>query len=595
MLFHLLLYTSLLVFVAGFVHKVFRWFSRQIPGSTLSYGTAQRMYQAVRGFLGVVFSGRILTLLRALVLDVLLQLRILKEDRLRWVMHMLIYTGFTLLLLMHALEAWTSQVLFSDYASTANPFFFLRNLFGLMVVVGVGISIYRRFIAKVPRLRTSAMDRYSLIIVAVILLSGFFLEGAKILSYNDYQRMVVEYGDTEDPEELKALEVYWVAAMGMASPHLKGPFENDILTQGRELHEMSCLACHAPSRCAFIGYGASVAMRPMARFLDDIRTTEILWLLHIVACFFGLAYLPFSNMSHIIVSPLSILSNAVMSKERSHPANIQTRQVMELDACARCGTCSLRCSSAPAFDVLENRSILPSRKLQVLRRMVAGKTLSLEERRTLREGLYICTNCDRCTDVCPAGINLRELWVRAREGLLELEGGGEPLMLSPYSFVRGLNRSDLSDEGYNRPLEAARQCVTGAWNRASDPGAPISLNGNGDAASVLPHDPGTFYACFTCQNCTTVCPVVASYDSPQETLGLLPHQIMCSLGLGLLDMACGSQMLWDCVTCYQCQEHCPQMVEVTDILFRLKNMAIRGPQAPTDSPSVSEAGQMAHA
>jgi heterodisulfide reductase subunit C len=33
-------------------------------------------------------------------------------------------------------------------------------------------------------------------------------------------------------------------------------------------------------------------------------------------------------------------------------------------------------------------------------------------------------------------------------------------------------------------------------------------------------------------------------------------------------------MLWDCLTCYQCQEHCPQNVEVTDILFQLKNLAV---------------------
>jgi heterodisulfide reductase subunit C len=39
-------------------------------------------------------------------------------------------------------------------------------------------------------------------------------------------------------------------------------------------------------------------------------------------------------------------------------------------------------------------------------------------------------------------------------------------------------------------------------------------------------------------------------------------------------MASGPNMLWDCVTCYQCQEHCPQQVKVTDILYELKNMAV---------------------
>jgi heterodisulfide reductase subunit C len=48
---------------------------------------------------------------------------------------------------------------------------------------------------------------------------------------------------------------------------------------------------------------------------------------------------------------------------------------------------------------------------------------------------------------------------------------------------------------------------------------------------------------------------------------------MNCLGLGLVEMATGPRMLWDCVTCYQCQENCPQNVEVTDIFFQLKNIA----------------------
>jgi heterodisulfide reductase subunit C len=50
---------------------------------------------------------------------------------------------------------------------------------------------------------------------------------------------------------------------------------------------------------------------------------------------------------------------------------------------------------------------------------------------------------------------------------------------------------------------------------------------------------------------------------------------MRSLGLGLKDLAMGSGMLWDCVTCYQCQEHCPQGVKVTDVLYELKNQAMK--------------------
>ncbi|MGB2930229.1 MAG: 4Fe-4S dicluster domain-containing protein, partial [Desulfobacterales bacterium] len=102
---------------------------------------------------------------------------------------------------------------------------------------------------------------------------------------------------------------------------------------------------------------------------------------------------------------------------------------------------------------------------------------------------------------------------------------------------------------------------------------------------------GTFSYCFGCQTCTTVCPVVAEYENPLQTLGLLPHQIMNCLGLGLVEMASGPRMLWDCVTCYQCQEHCPQNVEITDIFFQLKNLAVKnaGKVADESSPDLEAA------
>jgi heterodisulfide reductase subunit C len=92
---------------------------------------------------------------------------------------------------------------------------------------------------------------------------------------------------------------------------------------------------------------------------------------------------------------------------------------------------------------------------------------------------------------------------------------------------------------------------------------------------ILSAQAGTFSACFGCETCTTVCPVVGNYDNPKEALGLLPHQIMHACGLGVRDLAFGSNMLWDCITCYQCQEQCPQGVCITDVLYELKNLAIK--------------------
>jgi heterodisulfide reductase subunit C len=294
-------------------------------------------------------------------------------------------------------------------------------------------------------------------------------------------------------------------------------------------------------------------------------------------------------MFHIFSTPISLLANAVMDKEKSEAANIATRQAMELDACMRCGTCSLRCSAASAFDALGNEYILPSEKMTFLRILASGKDLSQEELLAIQEGIYLCTNCDRCTVVCPAGINLRELWFDVREDLVQ-RGYPEPLILSPFSFYRGLKRENISEDDYVKPLEGTSRVVAGKFEQVMDPSTPISFKDREIVELNKLPSSSTFSYCFGCQNCTTVCPVVVSYENPRETLGLLPHQVMNCLGMGLVEMASGPRMLWDCVTCYQCQEHCPQNVEVTDIFFQLKNLAVKNAvKASREGPSDSKA------
>ncbi|MFH1984056.1 MAG: 4Fe-4S dicluster domain-containing protein, partial [Pseudomonadota bacterium] len=556
------------------------WFSRNIGISAKDYSPSERVSAAAKGIAGVVFSAKVVDLVKAFFVDVLFQQRILKEDFSRWLMHMLIFYGFMLLFFMHALENFISGPLFSGYYSTVNPFMFLRDLFGLMVIAGVCIAVYRRFILKVPRLRTNAMDHYAILIVFVILVSGVFLEGAKINSYTEYQRMVYDYSGLDDESELAALESYWVQNYGVVSPNVKAPFDKEVLAEGRDLHEGTCMECHSSPGWAFTGYAAAAVMKPAALALDSAGASTILWYIHFLACFIGLAYLPFSKMFHIFSTPASLLANAVMDRETSDPLNIATRQALELDACTHCGTCSLRCSAAAAFDALGNEYILPSEKLGFLKCLAAGKDLGEKELRAIQEGVYLCTNCDRCTVVCPSGINLGDLWFTVREDLVQ-RGYPEPLVLSPFSFFRGLSRDRLAEEAYSSPVEGASRAVAGKFTALMDKETPISFDDRKAGGPALP-EPGTFSYCFGCQTCTTVCPVVAVYEDPSDAVGLLPHQIMNCLGLGLTEMASGAKMLWDCVTCYQCQEHCPQNVEVTDLLYQLKNIAVANAEAASE-------------
>jgi len=576
MFFTISVYLALAIFGAGLLYKVFTWFRRSISIGSCEIPLLKRVLSTFRGMLYTLFSAKFFTLVRVFIFDVVLNARILREDFLRWFMHMCIYGGFVLLVVMHALGQYTSAALFDNYLSTINPFFFLRDLFGVLVLVGVAIALYRRFILRIPRLFTNVRDHYAIIIVAVILLSGIVLEGVKITSHTIYQQMERDYAGLEDAQELRALEAYWVQHYGVVSPTVQGPLDAAILAQGEKLHNANCVVCHSRPQWAFAGYGVSRIIRPFALGLDKVDARRSLWYIHIFACLIGLAYLPFSKMFHIIASPLSLLANAVMERGTSDPANIATRQVMELDACTHCGTCTVRCSVGAALEEIPNINILPSEKLVAIKALASGKKLTEEELKALQEGVYLCTNCYRCTVVCPVGINLQDLWFNVREVLLR-RGLPEFSLLSPLSFYRGLMRKEMGKKDYEKPLLRAKKTIADNCELMKTKDTVVPLTSTDRAFKDRLHlsaQASTFSGCFGCQTCTNACPVVANYKKPQEILGLLPHQIMHACALGVRDLAFGSAMLWDCLTCYQCQEQCPQGVSVTDVLYELKNLAV---------------------
>jgi heterodisulfide reductase subunit C/nitrate reductase gamma subunit len=572
-MFDYLFYTALAVFLLGLIYKISTWFTRKLGVLGNDVTAAQRVRSAALGFIHTIFSSKFLLLLKALVFDVLLQCRTLRESFTRWLAHMLIFYGFLLLLLMHGLQSVVTEAIFSGYYPTLNPFFFLRDFFAAMVLVGVILAVIRRYLAKPRRLRTGGRDHYAIIIVAFIILSGITLEGFKIASYSEFQRMVEDFARLDDEDEIQALETLWVKDYGTVSPNVEAPFDEELVESGREVHENSCLDCHASAKWAFNGFATAKLIKPVALWLDQKDGITVMWYFHIIACFIGLAYLPFSKMFHLIATPFSLITNRVMDPAKSLSANILTRQIMELDACTHCGSCNLNCSAAMIFEAIGNEYILPSEKMILLKKLASGKKIDEMQMRAIEEGVYLCTNCDRCTVRCPSGIRLKELWYSVREALLQ-SGPPLPHVLTPFSFARGLIvRETLSAETYAQPIEGARQAVAGGFENLMNPDAPIALNAQTNAGLPSAVKDSTYTHCFSCQSCTTVCPVVGNYNDPEQVLGLLPHQIMCSLGLGLTEMASGARMLWDCLTCYKCQENCPQQVAVCDELYRLKNIA----------------------
>ena len=127
-MFNFLFFTALIIFLLGLFFKISRWFTQKFGEVGQNFTARQRVTSAAKGIARILFSSKILLVLKALLLDVLLQARVFKEDFLRWLAHMLIFYGFMLLLMMHALDSEITELLFTDYYPTVNPFFLLRDL-----------------------------------------------------------------------------------------------------------------------------------------------------------------------------------------------------------------------------------------------------------------------------------------------------------------------------------------------------------------------------------------------------------------------------------------------------------------------------------
>jgi nitrate reductase gamma subunit len=203
-----------------------------------------------------VCSARIGPIVKAIVLDVLLQRRLYRQSKKRWLIHGLIFYPFVfrclwgLVALAGSLwvpeRIWVWSLLDKDNPATA----FLFDLTGVMLVVGLSCALLRGIRSEkglLPGL--PGQDRLALALIGGTVVIGFLLEGMRI-----------------------------------------------------------AMAGHPPgSELAFLGYAISHLFR------GPFHLTGVygyIWYLH--AAFTGafIAYLPFSRLAHIIMAPVVLAMGA---------------------------------------------------------------------------------------------------------------------------------------------------------------------------------------------------------------------------------------------------------------------------------------------
>jgi len=155
---------------------------------------------------------------------------------------------------------------------------------------------------------------------------------------------------------------------------------------------------------------------------------------------------------------------------REKPIEIDTlsmRQLIEFDACTRCGECINLC---PTYSVSEeDEAITPRGKIQRFKDLVRSqyglkarifgpKPISHEEMVKISEELYMCSTCGQCKVVCPSKIETVDLWETGLRRLLVKEGVGpleahDPLIKSINNYDNPWMQPRTARDKWAKPLQ----------------------------------------------------------------------------------------------------------------------------------------------
>ena len=274
------------------------WLKARVPGLPADASRWRKLGAALRFTIGVIFSQRIWSLLKALVVDGMVHRRLYRTDLWRWAVHLVVFGSWLLLGVLSILTGVVVEILpllgMSVETVASIPLFghlfhadvwwvaLLNELLGLVVIVGMLLVIYRRYVQKDPRLRTIPADSIVIVLLTLIALGGFLAESFRLLA--DY-----------------------TTAAGAFSP-------NPTMISPEKLPPV-LYSAWGP-QWGFVGY-------LLASLLGALRLSPGVWeavynlffWLHFVTVTALLFYLPFSRFFHVIMSPVIVAYNTMVDEQ----------------------------------------------------------------------------------------------------------------------------------------------------------------------------------------------------------------------------------------------------------------------------------------
>jgi Fe-S oxidoreductase len=247
-------------------------------------------------------------------------------------------------------------------------FSLITDIGGILVLVGIIMAAYRRYVLKPERLNTVLDDGIGMALITAILITGYMIEGT---------RQAV----TELP-----LHPDW--------------------------------AVWSPG-----GYVFAKAFADMSQ--DSLLSWHtFLWWFHSALTIGAYIYvaLVFSKLQHIFVSPLNIFFRSLGPVGVPAPIDIENmesetfgvgeikdftwKQLLDLDACTNCGRCQDACPAWATGKPLSPRKVVQDLKIHMLK-AAQGQADQSEEAPTLvgeapsEAEIWACTTCGACQETCP--------------------------------------------------------------------------------------------------------------------------------------------------------------------------------------------------
>ncbi len=286
-------------------------------------------------------------------------------------MHSLIFGGVALLFLGKIIRLFSFGGLTTPPQSIYLYASLISEIGGVLIVIGGGMAIYRRYIKKPPRLDTVPEDTLVFVWGFLLVLTGFMIKGFRIA--------ISDVPPTD-----------WA----MWSP---------------------------------VGYFISHAF---PTFVTEIKNEILVWhrvLFHTIPAFifFGYIWVIRSRLQHIILSPLNIFFRSLKPKGALVPIdleNVETfgvgsienftwKQLLDLDACTRCGRCQDACPANFSGKALNPKKVILDLKahlyetypVPLVRKPIESRQDMISEVIT-EEVIWDCTTCRACQEACPVYI-----------------------------------------------------------------------------------------------------------------------------------------------------------------------------------------------